>query len=255
MQANKTDGKDSNAWLEISGPFDLDSVSQLQQERKLLQTQLLTGRHKPRAWYYDPSGDRSFPYVLKAPLTDDNIRQLVKSDIIKRLFGLIPIVKEILSNGIIFYNYVPVDISSIEIKTSKIETNVAVYTGDHAFLDINSLDSTGALELMKILAFRKVIGTNDTCNRNIIQYGDKIYSIDDPFLNKTTPLMFKSPVPARQIGWYKQQFEKMRGVINYTLGEWRRLVSEMSTSEWISAEDKRFMLARIAELCDNDWSF
>lgn len=251
----KNTEQDANSWLQIGAPFDLDQVPVLERAGKLLQTQLITGRHKPRAWYYDLDGDRSFKYVLKAPLTEEAIRQLVKTDIMKRRFGLIPTIKEVRSNALIFYNYAPIEPSCVEKKTSKLETDATVYVGDHFFVNIDRIDSAATLELLKILAFRKVVGTNDTCTRNIIHSGDKLYSIDDPFLNKTTANMFKTPLPGRQSYWYKDRLKKSQGVITYTLGEWRRLVTEMPPDEWITEEDKRFMLTRIAELEENEWAF
>ena len=232
-----------------------DDIEALDKAKKLLQTQLITGRHKPRVWYYDPDGDGSFPCCFKWPMTGEQVHQLVKADVVKRLFGLAPIVKESFGNGLVFFNAIPINRAHVERKTSKLETDVLIYVGDHYFLNYRLIDRKHVLELFKILAFRKVIGTNDTCARNIICCKDKLWSIDDPFLRKTTPNMFKKPLPVAEAQWYRERFASCRGSIMFALDEWRKLITDREEDEWITADDKKFMLERISELCNDEWKF
>ena len=167
----------------------------------LIQTQLITAAHKAKVYYCSLDKGENYNYVLKGPFKkEDEMESQLMSDVIKQKLlnsdGSYSSKKVCFGNQtyILSKNLIQIDQKKIVIKSSKIEENVSIYDGNKHFYShelINLLTDEEILELLKILAFRKIIGTNDTCTRNIIYYDKHLYTIDDPVLLKTTPYMFK----------------------------------------------------------------
>ena len=187
-------------------------------EVKLLQTQLVTGNGKARVYYCDIKKDLSdyFPrifheeygFILKTPLKQNEIDSIILSSEIKNMLGMIsdnPI--QINPTSILSVNFVPVDEDDYVVKTSKLETDVKIYNGNK-YSYHSDMISKNPLEVFKGLLFRKIIGTNDTVDRNFIYIANRIISIDDPALFKETEYIFKKPLAQKYRQNYIKYFDK-----------------------------------------------
>ena len=177
----------------VDDPLTATSINQL----KLLQVQLITAKHKPRVWFCN---DR---YVLKGPMTSEQCEQLELSDKLKALFQLKTVnYRRLTLDGKLYLLsdcLYDVDYNNFIVKSSKLESNVNIYNGPIHGIDNSSIKSYLPhiqLDLLKNLAFRKLIGTNDTCERNIIidPKLNFVASIDDPVLLTDTPFIFKKQI-------------------------------------------------------------
>ena len=185
---------------------------------ELIQVQCITARYKPRTYFMKLKGSGvRYDYILKGPFrTQHEIDEILLSDKLKTLFDLnSPNSKQITFNGdgmfIVGSNWIDVNdpVETIT-RTTKLETNVTVYNGDISVYDskrkLSSYSVNVQLELLKILFFRKMIGTNDTCARNIIVSELGVCSIDDPALfSYQTAFMWKVPVSNQTL---KNDFKK-----------------------------------------------
>jgi len=177
-----------------------------------LQTQLITSKHKPKTFYISFSRSQApeFSHVLKFPMNQNDINNMIMSDKFKNLFGLISLnIKQIqvidsfnnFNNGIIMTNFnTQIDSNNIVIKSSKLENEVVIYNGNHLHLEwdnLYNLTHDEQINYLKILAFRYIIGTNDTTNRNILKVESKFISIDDPALFISPKMIYKSPIPIK----------------------------------------------------------
>ena len=184
----------------------------------LIQVQCITARYKPRTYFMRLKGSGvRYDYILKGPFrTQHEIDEILLSDRLKTVFDLnSPCSKQITFNGdnmfIVGSNWIDVsDPVETITRTTKLETNVTVYNGNISVYDskrkLSSYIVNVQLELLKILFFRKMIGTNDTCARNIIVSELGVCSIDDPALfSYQTAFMWKVPVSNQTL---KNDFKK-----------------------------------------------
>ena len=169
----------------------------------LIQTQLITGRYKPRTWFCKLKSSATWnkSYVLKGPVKDDYIEQILLTEKIKKLLGLTSVNAKVVAYHDQYYlimkNLIPINPSEQIIKSSKLETNVSIYNGPTYVLsskEFSTYEPSIQLEVIKCLWFRKLIGTNDTCDRNIIVHNNTVASIDDPAILEPTDYMFKKPI-------------------------------------------------------------
>ena len=221
----------------------------------LLQTQLITARFKPRVYFCKLQGDDQFNYILKGPDTEESLNKQIKSDEIKRLLlgdsYLSMIVK--LEDKLYYLseNFIPVDESKTIVRTSKLETEVTIYNGEKFFVpqDPSTLPEHCQLKLLKVLLVRKFIGTNDTCNRNLLYVNDNIYSIDDPCLYQFSKFMFKIPLPKKQGDIYRSLWEKFEDELKEFISECEEKLIESDVPNRI----KEFVLERMKK--ENEWNF
>lgn len=227
------------------------------QVRNLIQSQLITARTKPRVWYADlidvdnKDEDTSYGYILKGPLSKITLNKQLKSNNFKcELFGDEYESYECEFNNqlyILSRNFIPIDPNLKEVRSSKLEDNVEIYNGEHYFLNITKPKFTDEefLLLFKLLAFRKIIGTNDNCNRNFIHYDNQIYSIDDPILFKETDYMFKTKLKCGDV--YKKVLKGMFKDVKDFLKDCKELFKD---------EKNPFYMEQIERLRDIDeWMF
>lgn len=227
---------------------------------KLIQAQLITSKYKPRVYFCDIDKNNEFNYVLKGPYNDiKSIRSVLLSDYIKKKLNLSSAFYDVKEYKNEYYlccnNLIVIDSNNVEEKKSKLEKSL-IYNGDLYLFDNDKLDilnSNQTIELFKILAFRKAIGTNDTCTRNIVFYDDILSSIDDPMLLKETEYIFKKPLNEKMCKKYemllKKNFKQIKEFIN-------EFASFVKTDNVINVNDKSFILKQLMQLLKRDnWIF
>ena len=241
-----TTNKASGEYISYSR-YKYDKVPEYKfEDLELIQTQLITGRFKPRTWFCNDK-------VIKGPLDDLQISQLILSDKLKKLFELKRIHTKVIKIDDKFYlmfdNLIPIDKTKTIIKSSKLETNVTIYNGDLYVLSSKNfieLDEHIKLEVIKNLIFRKIIGTNDTCDRNIIIYNNEVASIDDPVLLQETSYMFKKHITNSNVRKsYEEVYDKDKDKITTWLNNIR---DRINCNNKISCVIKDFMLNQIDNL-------
>ncbi len=207
---------------------------------KVIQTQLITGQYKSKVYYCSINENDKYEYILKGPfIKEDEMKAQILSDIIKQklLISKLPnnsqssysskIVEIDGSSYILSNNFIPIDKDNVVIKSSKLEENVKIYNGNKYFYShelLKSLTKNEIIELLKILAFRKIIGTNDTCSRNIIYFNKHLYSIDDPVLLKNTNYMFKIHYEKYETEYNKVVFKYFDEITKF-LNEWDEIIN------------------------------
>jgi hypothetical protein len=219
-----------------------------------LQTQLITARNKPKTFYI--SLNSRFSHILKFPLSQNDINKLILSDNIKQLFNLIPsniqsiqvIDFENSSLGIIMTNFNnQIDPNNTIIKSSKLENEVMIYNGNHFHFewnDLYKLTHDEQIKYLKVLAFRYIIGTNDTNNRNILKIQNEIISIDDPVLYIPPKMVYRSPIPKN----YRQIFAQ---ILNSNFNEIQKWLKEIKMKI-----NDTFCIQQIDKLMNiNNWVF
>ena len=228
----------------------------------LIQVQLITAKYKPRVYFCSINNGKMFDYVLKGPFKrkEDMEPQLLSDNIKCELLTYAPYDSRIVSYKKDIYllsiNLIPVTKNKVEIKSSKLESDAPIYSGEKFMFDHEKLDklTTGEKEnLLEILAFRKLIGTNDTCSRNIIYYDKLFYSIDDPVLLTQTDFIFKKPLCDQLKEKYEQILRENFSYVKTMLKKWDKVIYY---SENIPNNVKIFMRLRIVDLLHkNNWVF
>lgn len=230
----------------------------------LLQTQLITCKGKPRTFYLHHDTHYPYSHIVKGPFRKhEEVEELLLADKVKQLLINFSLNYEVLnaSDGeyLMFRNLVRIDPSNTIVRNSRLETNVVTYNGDKGLfnhLDIKRMDNLERLMLLRELMFRKVIGTNDTCPRNIVyttvNEGDDtittIASIDDPAKLIRTKLMWKTDVPKNTLDDYRSALREAFPRLRNELKRWRLIIRDAKLFE----EHKTFILARIDELSSID---
>lgn len=230
---------------------------------KLIQTQLITAKGKPKTYYCDLDNNGKYQYILKGPYrSPDDVNRVIMSDYIKRKVNLIDVDCKAVSYKNDLYllclNVVDINESNIINKSSKLESSVIIYNGEHYLFNheyLNLMNSEQELELLKILAFRKIIGTNDNCPRNIIYFDGMVVSIDDPILYKSTNFVYKTSlnenIKNRYLTLLNTHFNELLAFLN----SFKKVVNELDNSV-IGTNEKKFMLNRINELSTaSGWKF
>lgn len=189
-----------------------------------IQTQLITAKYKPRTLFVRLMSEETFRYILKGPFKEETVDKLIYGDKLKRILGLEPLNcrKYKLSDEDVCWfavsdcKYV-IDSTKLEQRTSKLEGEVNVYSGEKHGLTHSMVN----IELFKVLAYRRMIETNDTCNSNILELDQHFISIDDePFMKTVPETMFKKRLPdAQQIPYERFRDEHFDEIVTF-LDEW-----------------------------------
>lgn len=210
--------------------------------------------------------DEGYKYILKGPFkTVDEIESQLLSDRLKN--DLLSLSIKIESNIAVlndktYYkttNLIPIYPLNVTTESSKLESNVKIYAGNKhvfehkyiGFLYSNDDQKRHSMHmtLFLSLAFRKIIGTNDTCTRNLLLVDGEVYTIDDPALFKQTPLMYKSNVPKSFVHAYEQQLHTYFDDILEEIARWMDVIDEAT---YLTQKQKEFMKDRCNELADED---
>ena len=222
----------------------------------LIQTQLITSKWKTPVYYYDKNNNNKYEYILKKKMKRIEMEEYINIDKMKKLLNMQDLNVKIENDNLIMKNIINIDPNNTVIKSSKLESNVNIYNGEyyhynHKLLD--KLNNEELIQLFQILLFRKIIGTNDTCERNIIYINNKLYSIDDPMLFKETDFMWKKPLNQELKNKYveklKNIFEKIKNFI-------KNAESLINSCKELSKKEKDFMIKELNIYNNlNNWKF
>ena len=232
---------------------------QLNNNIVIIQTQLITAFGKQKVYYCDFDNNEKYSKILKGPFLENNsvnMQKFILTDQIKKILGLDTLNYEIVyykNNKYLLYdNLINIQSQKTEIKTSKLEKNVKIYNGEKYFLNVLKINDIQWLELLKLLLFRKIIGTNDTCDRNFIAKNNKIFSIDDPALFKDTIYIFKKPLNEKLSNLYKQKLKFYFNDLLKIEDVWINKINKMH----LTYEIKSFMIEKINILKNiKNWKF
>ena len=232
----------------------------------LIQTQLLTAKHKKRTWFC--SEGHGYNYIIKGPYDNaTELHSILFSDKLKNMlltqrynswhFVIDGGLQQPEMTGVYYKQncFIPIDPTKTITKSSKLETNVIIYDGDEYHYEHSYLQNFTVKEqrnLLEVLAFRKIIGTNDTCTRNIIYNKGQLYTIDDPVLYNTTPNIFKTPVPRSHLQLYRDTLNNNWEYIEQTLLDWYIEINKAVIDE----KTRSFMQKQMETLLKPDsWNF
>ncbi len=189
----------------------------------ILQAQPVTGKHKPKVWFAtDTTGKQ---VVVKGPLTPLDMDLIMKTEALKILLGLPHTNIRVLERFVV--QDCLVDYTKVEKRTvsTKLESNVCVPVADsvptweHDMLN----DPELAYNIMMALLFRKIAQTNDTCTRNFIVIGKDIVSIDDAYVGKETPYMWKTKLVVQKMK-YVTALDSVWERVQATIQQWECLL-------------------------------
>ena len=92
------------------------------------------------------------------------------------------------------------------------------------------------------MLFRKIIGTNDTCERNLIYINNKIFSIDDPMLLKETDFIWKKPLNKKLVNNYKEKLKKIFEKLKIFIKDSESIIKE---NKKIGEKEKNFIIKQL----------
>ena len=154
--------------------------------KDVIQIQLLTRKNNPNVYFATSVKDNK-KYVLKGPLTYEMRKRINKTETLKKNLELNHLNVEFINlfeqNWMKCDSLLDYDKSLKELKTSKLEENVYIYTGETNNIDFEMIKDN-FMEIFEVYLFRLVVGANDHCARNIIYNENQFYSIDDHFMDE-----------------------------------------------------------------------
>lgn len=237
------------------------------EEVELVQVQCITSRYKPRTFFMKMKSEKVYKYILKGPFVKvEDMNEIILSDELKVKFGLFsPKAKRVSFNGdnryLLSINYALV-IDPVETitRTTKLETNVKIFNGSTSVYPnktpLTNFSNELQLEVLKCLAFRKIIGTNDTCQRNLVinESNGQCCSIDDPALFTQTACVWKKPITNQQM---KNGFRtSLKNNWNEVVSFIGHIVEVLDEDETIDEEQKEFMFDKCDELSEmKNWTW
>jgi hypothetical protein len=195
-----------------------------------LQIQPITGRTKARAWFATIDGKQ---VVVKGPVNATEAAAVMKTETLKKTLGLPHAntrIEESDGKKYIVADNLVGDYLAFPTKkvTTKLELNATVVdverislsTWDNAML----ANDAQTLNLLVALAFRKVAGANDTCNRNFVVIGETVYSVDDAAVEKETAHMWSKGL-VKPKATYEAALTKHWDAVKETLESWKGKVA------------------------------
>lgn len=249
---------------------------------KLIQTQLITSKHKPFVYFCDLNNENSYKYILKGPYSEEtDIKlQIISNKLKNHLFRTDKYNSKIVcyagpfKEGVYYqnqlyllsHNIIPINPKKVQIMNSKLEHGVLIYIGDKYLIDkddqLYCKEDNTIIDLLMIIAFRKIIGANDTCNRNIIYYEKTFYSIDDAILYDNyvgekpyiyTKYMFKNMLSGELYYVYKHYIEIYFPDVLTILNDWEQ---KLLKSKGLTDKFLKYALQNINSLKSiENWHF
>ena len=150
--------------------------------KDIVQVQLLTRKNNPKVYFATSLNDNK-KYVLKGPMKLDMRKSVMKSENLKKLLNLNHLNVEFIDlfnqNWMKSDSLNDYDVNLKELKTSKLEGEVYIYSGPSNNFNFDNINENNFLILFEQYLFRLVTGANDHCARNFIFKDNIIYSIDD----------------------------------------------------------------------------
>lgn len=232
-----------------------------------VQVQCITGAYKPRTYFAKLEEGDTYPFIIKGPYrSKGEPNDIILSDKLKTLFELNSPQSKLFTQEagayLLSFNMATIrDPIHTIIRTTKLEDNVTIYNGDLQILNdklILSYPMNTQLELHKILFFRKLIGTNDTCNRNIIVNKDNFIccSIDDPakFVDDKG-VMFKKPLEKHLAGKWKTSLKSLWPEVKSYIDRCRFIIANNKNK--IITNDMAAYMLKVCNIYDNidNWKF
>jgi len=150
--------------------------------KDIVQVQLLTRKNNPKVYFTTSLNDNK-KYVLKGPMKLDMRKSVMKSENLKKLLNLNHLNVEFIN--LFNQNWMKSDslndykVNLREIKTSKLEGEVYIYSGETNNFNFDNINENNFIKLFEQYLLRLVAGANDHCARNFIIKDNIIYSIDD----------------------------------------------------------------------------
>ena len=155
--------------------------------KDVIQIQLITSKGKPQV-YFATCEKTGKKYVLKGPLKYDMRKQIYRTEKIKKKLKLNHLNVEFInlfdqnwmkSDSLLDYNP-----NMKELKSSKLEQNVYIYSGKNNNIDFEMINEY-FFEIFEQYLVKLLVGANDFCSRNFIYKDNIFYSIDDHSLNES----------------------------------------------------------------------
>ena len=201
--------------------------------KDVIQIQLITSKGKPPVYFVTSLQDGE-KYVLKGPMKMDMRNQIMKTENLKKELGLNHLNVEFINifnqNWMKSDSLLDYDITKKVLKTSKLETNVYIYSGENSNVSFDDLNDDNFLKIIEQYLFRLLTGANDHCARNFIKKDDIVYSIDDHSLEediKFNEIKMKKSI--KEI-WNKNIIKFRKEILN-KLFEWYLLTTGTSKLE------------------------
>ena len=156
--------------------------------KDIVQVQLLTRKNNPKVYFATSTTDNK-KYVLKGPMKLDMRKSVMKTENLKKLLDLKHLNVEFIDlfnqNWMKSDSLNDYDVNLKELKTSKLEGEVYIYSGPSNNFNFDDINENNFLKLFTQYLFRLLTGANDHCARNFIVKQDIIYSIDDHSVSNT----------------------------------------------------------------------
>jgi len=156
----------------------------------MLQVAPRTGPEKVRVYY--ARDENHNPIILKGPLQDDEINAMLETERIKKLLDLprtnvrVEDDNFIVSDCLYDYDFKDSHICASGIDKGQRLSNIKLKMWKHEF-EGKILERS----FLKALAFRLIVGTDDTVPRNFIVIDNTVYSVDDPAWKKEPLMIWK----------------------------------------------------------------
>ena len=158
--------------------------------KDVVQVQLLTRRNNPKVYFATSIIDEK-KYVLKGPMKMVMRKQVMKTENLKKVLGLNHLNVEFINlfnqNWMKSDCLLDYDKNCKEIKSSKLEGEVYIYSGINSNVSFDDINESNFMKLFEQYLFRLVTGANDHCARNFIinKINNEIYSVDDHSVEDT----------------------------------------------------------------------
>jgi hypothetical protein len=199
------------------------STSPPPQYTTILQAQALTGRNKARVWFaMAPDGKQ---VVLKGPVPATEMRAVEKSENFKKLLGLPHANLQIEGKYLVWNSLIDYTTLPTKTMTTKLETDIRVPAENISHWNVSMLGTDLERGMLEALLFRKVVGTNDTCDRNLLVVNNMVYSIDDASLCKDTPYMWKTALIKPKAA-YEAALERHWSHMESIISAWKTLLHD-----------------------------
>ena len=165
-----------------------------------LQVAPRTSTEKPPVYY---ARDEEWnPLVIKGPLLRAEIDALLETERIKKLLGIPRTHVRAEVDNVISHCLYDYDINDSHIVISGIDKGVRISNIKLKMWNHNITDPITERSFLKALAFRLIIGTDDTVPRNFVTIGQTVYSVDDPAWKV-------EPTQVRKIKTHSEKYNEM----------------------------------------------
>ena len=187
----------------------------------VVQVQLKTAEWKPRVVFAENCFGSQL--VIKGAMKKEHLNAQLLTEKVKILLDF-PHANGREVNGSFVSNCLfKYDPLKFEYRNSRLEENVAIYTGEIPHWSDEKLGKDEILDigLFLALALRFAIGANDTCASNLLVSNGLVYSVDDECkLTHSLPFcMFKKPLTGKSLEAYTSRLAEYR--------VWREVQSEL----------------------------